>query len=387
MRTIRFLLRKEYLQIFRDRTMLFEIFLVPIVQLIFLANAATFEVRSARLFVVDDDRTSTSRGLVERMTSSGRFVIAGASPSMEVASEAMLDRDASVILRIPRDFERDLVRTRIAPVQLVLDAEDGAAAGVKLSYAQRIAAAYAAELGVTLRTTVPSGISAAGEGSGAAAWRAAPALDVRARGWYNPDLDYKDYMVPGILVELVTIVGTLLTAVNIAREKEIGTLDQLNVTPVARSQFIAAKLIPLWSIALAELSVGLLVARFVFAIPMRGSLLLVFGVAAVYLIVALGIGLWISTIVETQQQAMFITFFVMMIYLLMSGLFTPVRSMPTWAQWLAQLNPVMHFVAIMRAVLLKGAGPSDIMQPFAILTVYGAVVFLFAVRQYAKRTA
>jgi len=258
---------------------------------------------------------------------------------------------------------------------------------VKLSYAQRIAAAYAAELGVTLRTTVQSGVPAAGEGSGTAAWRAAPALDVRARGWYNPDLDYKDYMVPGILVELVTIVGTLLTAVNIAREKEIGTLDQLNVTPVARSQFIAAKLIPLWSIALAELSVGLLVARFVFAIPMRGSLLLVFGVAAVYLIVALGIGLWISTIVETQQQAMFITFFVMMIYLLMSGLFTPVRSMPTWAQWLAQLNPVMHFVAIMRAVLLKGAGPSDIVQPFAILSVYGAVVFLFAVRQYAKRTA
>jgi ABC-2 type transport system permease protein len=194
-------------------------------------------------------------------------------------------------------------------------------------------------------------------------------------------------MIPGILVQLVTIVGTVLTALNIVREKEIGTLDQLNVTPVTRGTFIAAKLLPMWAIAMLELSLGLLVARFVFDMPMRGSVALVFLGATVYLIAALGIGLWISTIVETQQQAMFVAFFIMMIYLLMSGLFTPVRSMPVWAQWMAQLNPVMHFIRMVRAVMLKGAGLADVYQTLVILAGFGAVFVGLALRQYAKRAA
>jgi ABC-2 type transport system permease protein len=210
-------------------------------------------------------------------------------------------------------------------------------------------------------------------------------VEVRSRNWYNPSLNYRHYMVPGILVFLITLVCTMLTALNIAREKEIGTLDQLNVTPVTRSEFIAAKLIPLWSIALVELGVGLLIARFVFGVPMIGSIPLVFGIAAVYLLAALGTGLWVSTIAGTQQQAMFITFFIMVLYLLMSGLFTPVSSMPAWAQWIAQLNPVKHFVWIMRAILLKGAGFQDVLGPFAILTLFAAGVFGLAVRQYSKR--
>ncbi|MEO5580486.1 MAG: ABC transporter permease, partial [Gemmatimonadaceae bacterium] len=151
--------------------------------------------------------------------------------------------------------------------------------------------------------------------------------------------------------------------------------------------FIAAKLIPLWSIALGELALGLMVARWVFDVPMRGSLVLVFFAACIYLVVALGIGLLISTAVDTQQQAMFISFFLILIYLLMSGLFTPVRSMPQWAQWLAEVNPVKHFIGIMRAVLLKGAGLTDVARPLIILAVSGAVALTLAVRQYAKTTA
>jgi ABC-2 type transport system permease protein len=194
-------------------------------------------------------------------------------------------------------------------------------------------------------------------------------------------------MVPGILVQLVTIIGTMLTAMNIVREKEIGTLDQLNVTPVTRGTFIAAKLIPLWVIAMLELTLGLIVARLLFDVPMRGSVALVYLGAAIYLIAALGIGLWISTLAETQQQAMFVSFFIMMIYLLMSGLFTPVRSMPTWAQWMAQLNPVMHFIALVRAVLLKGAGLADVFRTLVILAAFGVGFVSLAVRQYAKRAA
>jgi len=194
-------------------------------------------------------------------------------------------------------------------------------------------------------------------------------------------------MVPAILVALVTLIGTLLTAQNIAREKELGTLEQLNVTPITRGQFIAAKLLPFWALALIELGVGLMVGAWVFDVPMRGSLLLLFGVAVVYLAVALGIGLWISTLVETQQQAMFVTFFIMNVYLLMSGLFTPIDSMAPWVQAVSQLNPVRHFVTISRAVLVKGAGLSEIARPFTLLAVYAVVVLTFAIRQYKKRLA
>jgi ABC-2 type transport system permease protein len=188
-------------------------------------------------------------------------------------------------------------------------------------------------------------------------------------------------------VQLVTIVGTLMTALNIVREKEAGTLDQLNVTPVPRAVFILAKLLPLWSIALVELAAGLAIARFGFGVPMEGSLLLVFGAAALYLVAALGIGLWVSTVAETQQQALFVSFALLMVYILMSGLFTPVSGMPEWAQWVAQVNPLLHFISVMRSVLLKGAGFVDVLPPLAVLAGMGLVMLTIAVRQYRKRAA
>jgi len=376
-RVLRFLLRKEYLQIFRDRLMVVQMLLLPCIQLAILANAATFEVKNARLAVVDEDHTSSSRGLVNRLVASGRFVLVSRPVSWNGADQAMLRREAGAILRIPADFERDLVRARAATVQLVLNAEDGAAAGVTLGYAQRIIADYAAELAATLPgASVAMSVPRAAQ----------PTLDVRTRGWYNPELDYRFYMVPGILVQLVTMVGTFLTALNIVREKELGTLEQLNVTPITRAQFIAAKLIPLWSLGLLGLAIGLTVARFAFHVPMRGSVLLVFGTASVYLLAALSVGLLVSTMVQTQQQAMFVTFFIVLVYLLMSGLFTPIRSMPTWAQWIAQANPTMHYMEIMRGIMLRGAGLPEIAHHLAILAVCAAAVFTLSVRQYAKRT-
>lgn len=383
MRALRFLLRKEFLQIFRDHTIVGMLFLLPLAQLMVLSNAATFEVKRARLHIVDRDGSTMSRGLTTRLVASGRFAPTGGFSSMARAGDAMLDRDVDIILVVPQGFERDLVRERRAPVQLVINAEDGAAAGVTQSYASEIVAAYSAELGAEV---VPS-LANVGARVEPPPRRGRATIDVRRRGWYNAELKYRDYMVPGILVVLVTIVGTLLTAMNIVREKETGTLDQLNVTPVTRSTFIAAKLIPLWSLALLDLALGLILARLVFDMPMRGNLAIVFAGAATYLIVALGIGLFISTVVETQQQAMFVTFALLMVYLLMSGLFTPVRGMPGWAQWAAQLNPVMHMVHLMRAVLLKGAGFADVARQLAALAISGALVLTVAVMQYRKRAA
>jgi len=368
MRILGFILRKEFKQIFRDRAMLRMLIAMPVIQLVILSSAATFEVRQGRAWFVDLDQSTVSRGLVQKVLASGRFVAAGSSLTMTEANDALLGRKAGVVVRIPRDFERDLA-VGPAEVQLVFDAEDGAAAGVLQSYLAAILRDYETELG----RRIPSRVTPAD-------------VHVRFRGWFNPLLDYNDYMVPGILVLLVTIIAMSITAMNIVREKEIGTLEQLNVTPITRGQFIAGKLIPFWLISLFDLALGLVVARVVYGIPLEGSLWLVFASAVLYLLVALGIGLWISTLVETQQQAMFIAFAVNMVYLLMSGLFTPISSMPHWAQICAQLSPGKHFIEIMRTVLIRGGGIEAIAMPVAVLAVYGTVVFTLAVRQYSKTT-
>lgn len=382
MRTLLFLLRKEFLQIRRDRAMLRLLLAMPVIQLLVLSSAATFEVRRAPTYLVDLDGSATSRGLVQRMVASGRFEVAERSASMARANDALLDRRASLVVHLPHGFERDLVRTGVAPVQLVFNAEDGAAAGVLQSYASRILASYSAELGRELRPTVAA--VRAGE---AAPAPGAASIDLRTRGWFNAELDYRDYMVPGILVLLVTMVATAMAAMNIVREKELGTLEQLNVTPIGKGQFIASKLLPFWVISLADLALGLAVGKLVFGIATRGSLLLVFGAATVYLAAALGIGLWVSTVAETQQQAMFISFAMNMVYMLMSGLFTPLNSMPVWAQWVAEASPVKHFVVIMRAVLVKGADLSAVQAPLLLLAAYGAAVLTLSVRNYSKTTA
>jgi ABC-2 type transport system permease protein len=384
MRRILFLARAEVLHVVRDRATLAQVLVLPILQLLVLSNAATFEILNTPVYVVDFDHTSVSRGLVSRFAASGHFRIIGQSGSLELGNEALLRGDVTMVLAIPTDFEASLVRMAAAKVQLNVNAEKGSAAGIVQSYASRILRAYATELGPQLR---PSRRTVSGDEAQVAPVRGGEDIEVTVRGWYNPTLNYQHYMVPGILVALVTMIGTLLSAQNIAREKELGTIEQLNVTPMSRGQFITAKLLPFWTLGMIDLAVGLVVGRLVFGIPIEGSLLLLFAAAAIYLVVALAIGLWISTLVDTQQQAMFVTFFIVNVYLLMSGLFTPIDSMAPWVQTVSLLNPVRHFVTIARAVLMKGAGPAEIARPLLILTVYAAVMLTVAVRQYSKRTA
>ena len=376
MRTIFFLVRKEFLQIFRDRTTVFQIFMIPVVQLLVLANAATFDVKRVAMLVVDEDRTTVSTGLVQRLKAGRQFEVVRYEATDAGVDQALLDREVTAVLHIPREFEENLVRRRRAPVQLVLNAEEGATAGIVQTYANSILASYAAELDQTLP---------AARGTSAAP-RVAP-LDLRTQRWFNPTRNYKYWMVPALMVSLTTIIGLLLTAQNITRENELGTLEQLNVTPMTKVQFIAAKLIPFWLLSLLIFSIGLAIGKLVFGIPMRGNLLLVYLAAAVYLIVVLGLGLWISTITRTQQQAMFVAFFLILIFLLMSGLFTPVDSMPDWARRVAEVNPVKHFVAVMRAVLMRGAGLETVGRPILGLGAAGAAVLALAVIRYRKSVA
>ena len=375
MRTVFFLVRKEFLQIFRDRTTVFQILLIPVAQLLVLANAATFDVKQVAMMVVDEDRTTVSAGLVQRLEGGRQFRVLRYEPTDAGVDHALLDREVTAVLHIPRHFEEDLVRRGRAPVQLVLNSEEGATAGIVQSYALSILGAYARELDRTLPRLEATRTA-----------RVAP-LDLRTQRWFNPTRNYKHWMVPALMVSLTTIIGLLLTAQNITRENELGTLEQLNVTPMTKVQFIAAKLIPFWLLSLLIFTIGLTIGKLVFGIPMRGNLLLVYLAAMAYLVVVLGLGLWISTITRTQQQAMFVAFFVILIFLLMSGLFTPVDSMPRWAQYAAEANPVKHFVAVMRAVLVRGAGLETVGRPILGLGVAGIGVLALAVGRYRKSVA
>ena len=383
LRSLRVLLTKEFLQIRRDAVILRILLVMPMIQLIVLANAATFEIKTAQLWVADQDRSPAARALVDRFVATRRFTIAGYSVDAREGDDALLDGSANAVLVIPAEFERDVVRDRAAKLQLVLNAENGSQAGVIQSYAAEIIARYADELGTTMlpvRRAVRVGIDRAPTPG-------PPVIEVRTRARYNTSLDYKRFMVPGILVQLITLVGTLMTALNIVREKEAGTLDQLNVTPIRPSMFIAAKLLPLWIIGLLEFTLGLLIAAFFFHVPVLGSLPALYLGAMLYLLAALGVGLWVSTVSDTQQQALFVTFSLVMVYILMSGLFTPIRAMPGWVQAVAQINPLMHFIAMTRAVLLKGAGFADVWRPLIALAALGTTILAIAVGQYRKRAA
>lgn len=407
MRIVLFLIAKEFKQVFRDRALTFMLIAPPIVQLLIITSAATFEVKHVGVHLIDLDRTSASRRLVEQFEATGRFEVVSRSPSAAAADRNLLADDVGLILRIPAGFAEDLVLAGRADVQLILDGTDGPAAGVTQSYATQIIARFAGAEGARARThpqnahdarapsisspaaanaRLPSNLAPPTSSPLAviAASPPAPRLDIHIRTWYNPRRDYDDYMAPGILVILITIIGTMLTALNIAREKEAGTIEQLNVTPITKGQFITGKLVPFWLLGLAEFALGLFIAWLFYRIPFEGSLLLVFAGAALYLISALALGLLISTVSQTQQQAQFIAFFVLMIYLFISGLFTPVESMPDWAQLLAEANPIKHLIALVRAVLIKGAGTVQVAAELGALAAFAAVLLPLAVLSYRK---
>lgn len=369
MRTVLFLVRKEFLQVFRDPILVFQLFAVPFIQILLITSAATFEVKDVDVYLVDRDRTPASRQLVDAFEASGRFQFTASSLSDAAANRALTNGTAGLILQIPNDFEDALTRTHQAEVQLIFDGTDGATAGTAQSYALSILRHFGHAYGADLRPVVDA---------------PAPGLHQHHRRWYNVPQAYDDYMAPGILVILVTLVGTLMTSLNIVREKELGTIEQLNVTPITKGQFISGKLIPFWILGLVELGFGLLLAKAVFDFPVLGNVGLVFLGGAIYLVAALGIGLLVSTTTETQQQAMFVVFFILVIYLFLSGLFTPVASMPAWAQWIAEVNPIKHLITLIRAVLLKGAGIVDVARELAILTGFAVLILPLASRLYSK---
>lgn len=364
MRTLRFLLQKEFLQIFRNKIILRMIIVLPIVQLLIMPMAADYEIKNINISIVDRDRSSTSQKLINKIISSQYFRLVDYSPAFEQSFEQFQKDKSDLILEIPARFEKDLVRENKSTLFLAVNAINGVKASVGSFYVMRIITDYNAE-----RLTRQLPITAIGPRS----------IEVTTLNRFNPNLNYPFFMAPAILVILVTMVGALC-ALNIVKEKETGTIEQINVTPVKKYYFIFGKLIPFLLIGFFVFSLGLFgVVRLLYGIVSAGSLWLLYGFMGVYLIALLGVGLLISTYSSTQQQSMSLSFFFLLIFILMSGLFTPIDSMPHWAQWIAYFNPVTYFVEVMRMVVLKGSTFKDIQLHCLVMTGFAVFINAWAI--------
>jgi len=372
MRTLRFLLQKEFRQIFRDPAILRIIFIMPIMQLLVLPWAADYEVKNIKLAVVDHDHSSYSRKFINKATASGYFQLDSYTSSYKEAAKEIENDKADVVVEIPAHFEKDLVKQSEASLFLAVNAINGVKAILGAAYLQSIIQDYNNEIR-TQWIQFPR-------------FSPEPNIQVISSNWFNPLMDYKWFMVPGILVILVTMVGSFLASLNIVKEKEIGTIEQINVTPVKKHYFILGKLIPFWILGLIILSIGLLISWLFYGIAPAGSLFTIYVFSAVYLLAVLGLGLLISTYCATQQQAMLISFFMMMIFILLGGLYTPIESMPMWAQWITKFNPVSYFIEVMRLVVLKGSSLRDILPHLTIILIFAFVLNSWAVLNYRKRT-
>ena len=370
MRTILLLLQKEFLQIRRNRMMLPIIFVMPIMQTLILAFAANYDITDLRLTVVDYDGTDLAKRLVHQLEASDRFVLANYTSSHHAAEEDLQSGHADLYLEIPSQLDRDLTTTCRATLFLGANAINSVKAGVGMQYAASIIADF--NQNVRLRY-MPAPKTAGSQ-----------QIEIVPAEWYNPARSYKNFFVPGILAILITVIGLMLTSLNIVREKEIGTIEQINVTPIHKYQFILGKMIPFLVIGLFDMLLGIMIAKLLFNLPIEGSMILLLTYAALYLTAILGMGLFLSTISETQQQAMFISWFFMIVFLLLGGVFTPIESMPHWAQVVTWFNPASFMVRVLRLVLLKGSNFMELYPYFIKMLGFAIVLNTMAVLNYRK---
>jgi ABC-2 type transport system permease protein len=372
---LRHMLRKEFIQVLRDPRMRAVIIVVPIFQVLIFGYAVTTDVRDIRTAVYDLDNTPQSRDLLDRFVGSGYFhVVARLHDEAQVRD--VLDRGtAKAVLRVDRGFGGAIAAGRQASLQILLDGTDSNTASLVLKYAGQITAGYN-ERALTREVLRMTGHPPP-----------PPPVVLSERAWFNPNLESRDYFVPGVIALLVMVISILLSSMAIVREKEIGTIEQIMVTPIGRLEFILGKTIPFALIGFLDVILISLVAVFWFGVPIEGDPLLLFFSTGLYLMSTLGVGLFISTVSRTQQQAMMTAFFFMQPAILLSGFIYPIANMPVAVQWFTYLNPLRYFLVIIRGVFLKGVGISVLWPQMAALAVLGTVLLLLASTRFRKTLA
>lgn len=369
MRTILYLIRKEFLQIFRNRFISRAIFAMPLIQLIILVPAVTFEMKNIKIAVNDNDLSLHSREIISALQGSPFFLITHLPADTREAESLLHAGKSDMALIIPAGFGNRTESGDSPELMVLVNAINASSAQLSWAYMQGILSDYNLSLA---KRNQPS------------EYQVASIITPQVRFWYNPSLNYKFYMLPGVLVILVTAIGLLLAGLNVVKEKESGTIEQINVTPIRKYQFITAKLVPFLIIGLADLAFGLILGRILFSIPFEGTVPLLFLFATIYLIAVLGIALFFSTISATQQQFLFVVFFILLIFVLMSGIFTPAESMPLWAQKFNTINPAAYFMRVIRMIMLKGSEFGDILPEIRALIMIAITTISLSIWRYRK---
>jgi ABC-2 type transport system permease protein len=365
------MVRKELIELRGDPRLFGLVIMAPIIQLTMLGYAATTDVRDVPMVVVDSDRSSASRELISRFDASQNFVVVDAVSSLDAIESYLDEGRAWMALSIPAEYGEH-IRTRTpTSVQVIADGSDASSTNVALGYAGTLIASYARELAAS------SGMATQ-----------APLVGADVRVWFNPRLESRDFMIPGIVALLLLVITTNLSSMAIVREKELGTLEQLNVTPLARWELIVGKLLPYAAIGMLDVLLVVSVAVFWFEIPVRGSVALLLGMSLVYLLSTLGLGLFVSTISSTQQQAMMTTtFFLLLPMVFLSGFVFPIENMPEWIQPITYLIPLRYFLVIVRDIFMKGVGLETFWPEAIALLAWGLIVLTLATLRSSKRLA
>ena len=362
---LKFLLEKEFKQIFRHAFIPKLILVFPVVMMLVLPWAANQEIKNLKLSVIDNNHSAVSERLINKIVASGYFILTDVSTSYREALQSIDAGSADIIVEIPQDFENDLYKSGLANVMISANSVNGMKGGLGSAYLSGIINDFAGEL-----TTGQGGFF--------------PSPIVRSQFKFNPGLNYKVFMIPALFVMLLTLLTGFLPALNIVGEKELGTTEQLNVTPMNKGIFILAKLIPYWIIGFVVLSIGMGLAVLIYGLTPAGSLATIYLYAVVYILGVSGMGIVISNYSDTMQQAMYVMFFFMLIIILLSGLFTPTSSMPQWAQAITAANPLKYFMEVMRSIYLKGSSMKELLPQFYVLCGFAMLFNTWAVISYKK---
>lgn len=377
----KYLLEKEFKQFFRDPGLPRMALMFPVLMMLVFPFAVSMEIRNINLAVVDSDRSEESSRLLEKCTSSGYFRLVAFCGSPEEAMRLMDENKADAIITIASDFSEEIGNGSGFPVGIKVNTVNGTRGSIASQYLQNCIMMYLQDGN---SREAGSSVQSAASAPAAQSVAAGPAIDVSEKYYFNTYLDYKLFMIPALIVIGITMITAFLPSLNIVSEKETGTIEQMNVTPVSKSAFIICKMIPYWAIAFFVLTACLLIAWAVFGYVCRGNVLWLYLYTTFDIIVMAGLGLLISNYSSNAQQAMFVIWFFAVIFMLMSGIFTPIASMPGWAQAITYLNPMRYYADAMRSVFLKGSSPLDIWYDAAGLAAIGAVMVGWAITSYRK---
>jgi len=362
---LKFLLEKEFKQIFRNAFIPKLILIMPVMIMLVFPWVANQEIKNVKLSIIDNNHSVISERLINKIGASGYFHLTDVSTSYNEAMQSVEKGKSDIILEIPQEFEKDLYKLGFANVMLSANAVNGMKGGLGSAYLSGIINDFTSELSTEQDNTTQFSI-------------------IHSQFRFNPTLDYKVFMIPALFVMLLTMLTGFLPAFNIVGEKELGTTEQLNVTPMNKGIFILAKLIPYWIIGIVVLSICMGLAALIYGLIPAGSMATIYLYAVIYILVVSGLGIIISNYSDTMQQAMFVMFFFMLIIILLSGLFTPVSSMPKWAQVITSFNPLRYFMEVMRAIYLKGSSMKELLPQFFALCGFAVVLNTWAVLSYRK---